>query len=230
MEKKDMIVVERDDTLKHSEQKDSHCEDKDKNNDVHQQLEIFESFDSMLKAVTDFEENTKSNFICLKKTKNFGSKEFQANPKSRIHWEGPSIQKDLLLKFSGIPYVIAGTKILQCHLGKDTAISKKRKYAELRDGKQGEDHNFVKRRRMIQNTKKMGCTAKIHISHIIKYPEFEIQINTERKKKMASKRLKEALKQSTEKIKGIHAYVAKFPMSFEHLRHATTGETVDVPI
>ncbi|XP_075055714.1 calcium-responsive transcription factor-like [Mixophyes fleayi] len=205
------------------EKKDKHCKGGDRESC---QSEIFHSLDMLQRAICEFEENTQSNFIIHQKSKEFGKEDFKPNARSRIQWKSNDIQYGKLIKFSGIPYVVVGRKTLQCHLGRDFSIVKKKNYGDQRQITQGEDHTFTKRRRIIQHTKKMGCPAEINVLHIIRYPDFMIQSDTQKRRRNASKKVKEAFQSDT--IQGNHAYVIRFPHLSEHKFHATSGELANL--
>ena len=47
--------------------------------------------------------------------------------KHKVYWEHGNI------KYSGVPFVILSTLVMDCHHGKDRKISMKKKYKEKRD-------------------------------------------------------------------------------------------------
>ncbi|XP_044138750.1 uncharacterized protein LOC122929296 isoform X2 [Bufo gargarizans] len=136
-------------------------------------VKCFDAKVSLEKDISSFEESTKSNFIILQKSKNFGNEDFKASGNERILWKSPNVKGSILISFTGVPYLIVGRKSLQCHLGRDLNRHKSKKNSgEIKN--QTEDHCFRRKRRIIQNTKKMGCTAEIHIIHILRFPDFKV--------------------------------------------------------
>ncbi|KAM4012342.1 uncharacterized protein ACNLHF_005027 isoform 2-T2 [Anomaloglossus baeobatrachus] len=69
-------------------------------------------------------------------------------------------------------------------------------------GREAEDHCFLIQRTIIQTTKKMDCPAKLYIYHIAIFPDFRIAQNTEKRRKMVSKKIKNSL----DKLAPIHNY------------------------
>ncbi|XP_031757895.1 uncharacterized protein LOC100497061 [Xenopus tropicalis] len=173
----------------------------------------FASLDEAMYAINVFEESSKTNFIVIEK-KNFGNKDF---------W--PCIP---ITEFTGVPHVIVGGKVFNCHLGKDMSLTKKRKYVEQRDKNQGEDHVFIKRRQCLQNTKKMDCPAKIFVYHLISFPGFQLEKDSTRNRKVTAQTLKNSFEQNIDKDKGIHSYMIKFPKLSDHKNHATSGELANI--
>ncbi len=37
-----------------------------------------------------------------------------------------------------------------------------------------QDHVFLKRRTLIQPSKKLGCPSKVHLSRILKFPDYKV--------------------------------------------------------
>ncbi|XP_073520659.1 uncharacterized protein [Phyllobates terribilis] len=101
-----------------------------------QVIQTFESLDAVAQAITDFEESTTSNFIILEKQKNFGDEAFRPSSKISIHWHGPRVKNVSLLEYTGVPFGIAGRKVLCCHLGKDLALPQKKRYVQATHQKQ----------------------------------------------------------------------------------------------
>ncbi|XP_077121104.1 uncharacterized protein LOC143776062 [Ranitomeya variabilis] len=101
-----------------------------------QVVQTFESLDAVAQAITDFEENTTSNFIVLEKQKNFGNEAFRPSSKMSIHWHGPRVRTVSLIEYTGVPFIIAGRKVLCCHLGKDLALPQKKRYVQATHKKQ----------------------------------------------------------------------------------------------
>ncbi|KAM4050462.1 uncharacterized protein ACNLHF_016233 [Anomaloglossus baeobatrachus] len=186
-----------------------------------QVVQTFESLDAAAQAITDFEESTTSNFIVLEKQKNFGNEGFRPSSKVSIHWHGPQVRNVCLLEYTGVPFIIAGRKVLCCHLGQDLCLPQKKRYIQATDQKKTADHGYIKSRKIIQSTKKMDCPAKIYVYHIIRYPDFQITRNTAWHKRMVSKKMNQEI---TKDNKVLHSYVVQFPKLSEHGNHPIAGE------
>ncbi|XP_069811949.1 calcium-responsive transcription factor-like [Dendropsophus ebraccatus] len=189
-------------------------------------LQTFDTLQSAMQAVSDYEENTISNFVVLEKKKNFGNEACPVNSAFKIHWYGPVVNNISIVDFTGVPYTIVGRKVLNCHLGKDLATSQKSRYAEKQAITQTEDHHFVRHRQLYQCTKKMDCAAKIYIYHFLTFPDFQIKKNSEWHRKNASKKLKNCVQK--ENAKGVHSYVVLFPKISDHSNHPITGEAANL--
>ncbi|XP_040280115.1 uncharacterized protein LOC120995157 isoform X2 [Bufo bufo] len=85
-----------------------------------------------------------------------------------------------------------------------------------------EDHNFIRTRKLYQITKKMDCPAKIYVYHLLTFPDFQINKNTEWLKRSASTKLKNYIQK--EDAKGINIYMVLFPKLSDHTNHITSGE------
>ncbi|XP_040269332.1 uncharacterized protein LOC121001400 [Bufo bufo] len=95
-------------------------------------LKRFDSLQSATQAVADYEEYTISNFVVLEKKKLFGNEACPISSASKIYWNGPVVNNASIVEYTGVPYIIIGRKVLNCHLGKDLAISQKRRYVQKR--------------------------------------------------------------------------------------------------
>ncbi|OCT81635.1 hypothetical protein XELAEV_18028458mg [Xenopus laevis] len=96
----------------------------------------FASLDEAMYAIHVFEESSKTNFVVIEKKKHFGDKDFWPCKNSTVHWHGTNVDGVCITQFTGVPYVIVGRKVFNCHLGKDLSLPKKKKYAEKRDKNQ----------------------------------------------------------------------------------------------
>ncbi|KAG8450606.1 hypothetical protein GDO86_003035 [Hymenochirus boettgeri] len=90
-----------------------------------------------MKAIDDYEEHTKTNFVVLEKKKHFGNLELWPPANSKLYWQGPLINNVSIYTPNGIPFFVAGRKVLTCHLGKDMAVLKKKKICSYKRCKTG---------------------------------------------------------------------------------------------
>ncbi|XP_044176187.1 uncharacterized protein LOC114973334 [Acropora millepora] len=98
--------------------------------------------------------------------------------------------EDQRMKFDGIPYFVLGQKIYDCRNGKDRKKAWKQKRKEMKQ-KEG-DHHYTKRtKKMVQDTKKMGCPAQVIVREIMKFPQFQISTDSPKRRRKASERLRE---------------------------------------
>ena len=110
----------------------------------------------------------------------------------KIMWEKKG---DLMsLNFDGIPYIFLGKRDYQCHQGSDRGKRVKEKYQKLRDNLMLGDHpQAIKRRKLIQTTKKLNCPVQFSVKKIIKFPKFAIKVDTKWNRKKASTSLRKHL-------------------------------------
>nr|XP_047143409.1 uncharacterized protein LOC124805828 isoform X3 [Hydra vulgaris] len=104
--------------------------------------------------------------------------------------------EDYAIQYSGIPHMVVGHKILDCHHGFDRNISAKNSYKKKKKNAKMDDHSFQKNYVILQDTKKFLCPAKIVMREILQFPDFKIPKHSAWHKKKASKLLKEKLKLS----------------------------------
>ncbi|KAJ8384762.1 hypothetical protein AAFF_G00198480 [Aldrovandia affinis] len=164
-----------------------------------------------------YQEETKSKFIIKNITANFNDKEWQPPTGiQKVYWEW---KKDNTpsIPFSGVPFIFVGFKSMMCHQGKDNGAKKKRQYAEAKSKETTQDHSFRKGRFLLQDTKKVGCPAEVHITRICRFPAFKLDDNRERARKAAAVRLREALKRDP--IVWEIVYIVKTPAASAHVGH-----------
>ncbi|XP_038838743.1 uncharacterized protein LOC120036335 isoform X2 [Salvelinus namaycush] len=182
----------------------------------------FKFEDQITKYIREQELETSLKFITLRKDKSFGQKDAQPLARKKLSWESKSIP------FNGVPFQVVGTKTYECHQGKDRQTKAKEKYAAERDKKELEDHTFLQKRKLVQNTKKVDCKAIINIAHVIRFPDFKIEESTVCSKKEASQTLKAALSETPSSVKAEVVYCVRFPSLSEHSSHAVVGEAAYV--
>ncbi|XP_014674904.1 PREDICTED: calcium-responsive transcription factor-like [Priapulus caudatus] len=81
--------------------------------------------------------------------------------------------------------------VYDCHHGKDRKVAFKKKYKAGKKG--GPDHVWQRNNLMIQDTKKLGCPAKITVNEIITFPQFKVEKDTKSYRDKSSKAIKKAL-------------------------------------
>ncbi|XP_021348263.1 uncharacterized protein LOC110447122 [Mizuhopecten yessoensis] len=207
---------------------------------------MFNSLIQLNNAIREFELNNNFKFVVLKKEKGFGDDENTSiNSKSRIRYEDS--QSDILphIEYNGVPFIIVGRKVLACHQGKDQEKGRKEKRQKEIQNKGNKDHNFVKKRSLIQPTKKKNCPAKIRIRHVIRFPDFKIDLpcvliqmsfflyvyflvgeiskcmcNKFYERDAVSGKLKQILaSESQPNLNMLHQYSVSFPVQNEHENH-----------
>ena len=106
-------------------------------------------------------------------SKNFGKEDIPKENK-KIFWSDPQDNTfhDINLLFNGV----GGKTLLTCHHGPDLNNQKKQR-AKLKKN-QREDHQFLKSRNLVQDSKKLDCPASVLIWEIWKFLDFEIRKKT----------------------------------------------------
>ncbi|XP_078600554.1 uncharacterized protein LOC144875486 [Branchiostoma floridae x Branchiostoma japonicum] len=132
--------------------------------------------------------------------------------------------------FDGSPFQLVGTKVYECHLGKDRNAAAKDKYHAQRQAQSLEDHAFQARRCSVQTTKKMNCPVQFTVYHIIKFPDdkFKIDKDTDARRRKASKDLKKAIDQKPSSVQATVQFHTCFPTLTEHKNHPTVGEVAEL--
>ncbi|XP_046848037.1 uncharacterized protein LOC124441606 [Xenia sp. Carnegie-2017] len=80
----------------------------------------------------------------------------------KVWWE------DGQLPFDHIPFVQVNHRVYDCRHGVDRHSSQKKKNRTSNSS----DHSFKKHRNMFQGTKKLNCSAQVHMREYIKFPDF----------------------------------------------------------
>lgn len=154
-----------------------------------------------------FEKSTSSRFVVLKSNGNFGKKR-RYDGSQVVQWDRQ--HREL------VPFIHIGNKIYECHRGKDWKAKMKleRKKARI---KETMDNPDAKKMRFHKGTKKAGCTARIVMREVMKFPTYEIDSDTAYKRKVTSSRLKQALK--NDPSIGERRIYIQFPRSCDHHGH-----------
>ncbi|XP_028415032.1 uncharacterized protein LOC114538114 [Dendronephthya gigantea] len=174
-----------------------------------------------------YEIATTSRFTVFKQTTGFsdttGNENAKTHRKHRVRWQDPQETTGFKLEFDGIPFEIAGIRILDCQNGPDKNKAKKEKEALKKfEHADGVDHsyNHPKRRFLVQDTKRCGCPARIHMRKIVKFPDFQITEDKKKKKEMMSKILRDARFRDESIVMEKRIYIT-LPQEKDHSFHLT---------
>ncbi|XP_065679155.1 uncharacterized protein LOC136093891 isoform X2 [Hydra vulgaris] len=124
--------------------------------------------------------------------------------------------------FSGVPFIIVGSKHLDCTHGVNHTISRKMRHqAEKLKAKDTVNSAtmYAKSRFLSQDTKKMNCPAKITIRDVVYFPDFKAEANTECRKRTVAEKLKEDWSNKKETFNFDRKIVITFPLEDEHKGH-----------
>ena len=135
--------------------------------------------------------------------------------------------KNEVLKFDGIPFMITGRYYLPCTHGVDTNYRQKKKLLDEKQSLPGKgsmiDHDFCtkKRRRTLQATRKKNCKATVAIREIIYFPNYKIDKDSKHFRRLSSEKLRSDLENSG--LNGVcheKRFIVVLPSSSSHSGHA----------
>ena len=112
--------------------------------------------------------------------------------------------------------IVGGKILLTCHHGPDLNKQKKQR-AKLKKN-QREDHQVLKSRNLVQDSKKLDCPAGVLIRKIWKFPDFEIlKKKTEWIRKTTSSKLRKLLAEN--EVKSGRRFYVQLPDPTQHKYH-----------
>lgn len=179
----------------------------------------------------EFEICTHTYFIVQRTKRNFGKEPELQRIGGSIHWQDTQDNARPHLLCDGVPFIIMGTRTLDCHQGPDR--DKKRKHIRAAANQQKDfenyldmEHDYTEREwHSVKASKKLNCPAKIYIRHIIKFPEYECPeaIEDIGHRHAVTTRLQLDFKRREDIVKG-HQFHVQLPQS--HANHVV-GEQTD---
>ncbi|XP_071810353.1 uncharacterized protein [Asterias amurensis] len=179
---------------------------------------FLDSEDEVKQKVSDYEKNTGTHFIMLKKEKGYSQTEWKVK---RLNWSQKS-RATVPIAFDGTPFMYLGQVLLSCQHGKDKNIGIKKKYREkaaLRSLNKEDDYTPTKRL-LSPSTKKMGCPALISIKKVVKFPDFKVPVDaSSHTKRKMFQQVAEAMKRSPESLNAEMKFYLKIPSSSKHKNH-----------
>ncbi|XP_050730165.1 uncharacterized protein LOC127005397 isoform X2 [Eriocheir sinensis] len=183
--------------------------------------------------IREHERKTKTTYALLRSTKNFGCVDVPAcaNDENEVRFETVGVP------YCGVPFFVAGLKILQCQSYRVRGGRKKKEIkieltgsgagviGEAGVGDAGGDDDdtlqpkpMVKKKKKAGRTNKVGCTATIIMKEVIYYPEFQLFEHSKNNRIAVARQLKEALKSKAPVQKDRIIYVTVPAMS-DHFGH-----------
>ncbi|XP_065647595.1 uncharacterized protein LOC136077063 [Hydra vulgaris] len=171
-----------------------------------------ESYEEILALIRNYETETVSKFTCYSADKDFGN--IEASVKHhKIRWEDDSVS------FNGVPFMIVGSKVLDCMHGRDRKVSFKEEYKMRCNDRKVSDHSYFKNYEMIQDTKKFNCSSQIKIKEVLKFPDFKIIEDSKWKRVTSSKKIREAILKN--EAVGQKMFSVFLPSTSSHTGHFT---------
>ncbi|XP_071549836.1 uncharacterized protein [Panulirus ornatus] len=184
--------------------------------------------------IREHERKTKTTYALLRSTKNFGCVDVPAcaNDENEVRFETVGVP------YCGVPFFVAGLKILQCQSYRGRGGRKKKEIkieltgsgagviGEAGVGDAGGDDDdplqtkpMVKKKKKAGRTHKVGCTATIIMKEVIYYPEFQLFEHSKNNRIAVARQLKDALKSKAPVQKDRIIYVTVPAMS-DHFGHS----------
>ncbi|KAK6180870.1 hypothetical protein SNE40_008845 [Patella caerulea] len=180
-------------------------------------------------AIQRYEAETLSRFVCIKKEKLFGKEneiDISSLKSVNIRFQDTQTNTCPFIKYDGVPFVIIGKKILECHQGKDRDIKKKVQARLRKDLFSKSDHNFCKvRGTLSRESKKKSCPARIFARHVIKFPDFKFGKKPSQSRESISNAIKKILKNG-DALSYQHKYYVSFASADNHQYHFKEREPV----
>ncbi|XP_050401545.1 uncharacterized protein LOC126818272 [Patella vulgata] len=191
-------------------------------------VKIAHSLDEVDCIIKHYEVNTSSKFITKKKEKCFGNENIVDDmEKQMIRFEDTQPNAVPKIIYDRIPFVIAGKKIMECHLGIDRDKKKKEERRKKIEDLSNTDHSFAIKKRKVQDSKKKMCPVQIKIRHIVKFPDFKLSKNTKRSRDNLSRDVRSVIDSDFLTTKIEHQYIIFLPAEDDHRNHFK-GEKVYV--
>uniref|UniRef100_H2YM93 Uncharacterized protein n=1 Tax=Ciona savignyi TaxID=51511 RepID=H2YM93_CIOSA len=173
-----------------------------------------ESLAAANEIIRNYQEKTLTKFSICKSCKNFGQKDWQSG-RHLISFE--SDRGNVRIPFDGIPFMVIGTKVLQCQHGKDSHKRSKERYREI---KESGNYPPNKKPRVLTNpTKKMDCPAAIHLREVVTFPQFPVKKDTARYRRKISCDIRALLKNDPSQIQMDRRIYIVLPFINEHRFH-----------
>ena len=149
--------------------------------------------------------------------------------KHKILFEDRKIEnEDIQLKFNGYPFVILGTRYLECTHGKDQKESAKKKKNNMQSIKTlFRNHGSYHR-----TQKKVGCSARILMRDVVFFPGYIAESNTEKRKRTISEKLRKDYNNDPSCVNYVRSIYLRYPEVNSHSKHilgemAGFSETID---
>ncbi|XP_056135636.1 uncharacterized protein LOC130112333 [Lampris incognitus] len=184
----------------------------------------FNSYCSFESNLRQHEVDTTSKFIVQRKDKDFGVYHTITEPWPacyHVHWESKHIP------FDGTPYIVVGRKGYDCHQGPDRHERHKSRQQELLNDHTDHLGLHKERRRLVQDTKKLGCPAAILVVHVTRFPEYKIDEDSPKLRRKKAGELKVALA-TNQPVVQEQQFNGSFPPVEEHRNHPVTGEAREI--
>ncbi|CAL8306292.1 unnamed protein product [Lota lota] len=190
---------------------------------MEEQQHMFNDLREVESFIEQNEAATMTKFVVYGTHASFFDNMWQPSSNTRVFWEWSRGEGTPTISFTGTPFMFIGTKEMGCHLGRDISESKKRKEKPnlLDDNACGRKR---RKRKSVQDCKKIGCPAILTVTRIATFPQFKIVDNKDRTKRAASARLKQALQRDP--VIWENVYIIKAPSPSAHVGHAVNGEVI----
>ena len=198
--------------------------------DVLNSFEVCRCWDEAEISIRRYEVETNAKFSTYRKDVSFNKPGQIEISKHKIQFEDVKESgKEQCITFTGVPFVVLGAKYLDCIYGADrnkTAREKRfQREEEMRKlvVKVTGDPSLVKRRRVNQNSKKIGCPASIIVREVVFFPDFLASKDTRWFRTETSRLLREAFAKDGTSIRVERRFYLRFPDVKLHRGHSLDG-------
>ncbi|XP_076035830.1 uncharacterized protein LOC143021893 isoform X2 [Oratosquilla oratoria] len=142
----------------------------------------------------------------------------------RVRWEQDANKASgELIQYDGIPYILLGTKIMECQHGVDRNVTQKMRYRVRKE----ETYPYnTKRRQVTPISKKLDCPAKIVLKDVVKFPAYRIERNFDSFRKQASRKLREDIFRGRAQSTSERRIYIQLPSEEDHTNHVL-GENIN---
>ncbi|XP_071498505.1 uncharacterized protein [Diadema antillarum] len=186
----------------------------------------FRSIEDVYKCISEHEERYRVKFITVHKDKDFGKPTVSIpDPgKNFLRWrldyggQSPKIECD------GTPFFYMHRHVYICHQGRDRNEKAKAKRKVSKDAEDASNDAVPKKRRkLVQDTKKMDCPASIYVVQILRFPTHRIEVSepvpSGHSRVMAKKRLREEFELGADSIQTETLFYVSLPPLSSHVGH-----------
>nr|XP_054758565.1 uncharacterized protein LOC129264676 [Lytechinus pictus] len=183
--------------------------------------------EAVYRCIADHEERYRVKFITAHKDRDFG----------KIHESIPDPGKSFLrfrldyggqspkIECDGVPFFYMHRHVLICHQGRDrNEKTKARRKALVQfSNATNQEHTQRKKRKLVQDTKKVDCPASVYVVQILRFIDYKLQYQglepTGHSKVLAKRQLKERYQTDSSSIRTETLFYVSLPPLSSHRGH-----------
>nr|XP_022321445.1 uncharacterized protein LOC111123426 [Crassostrea virginica] len=147
--------------------------------------------DDVNDLIREFSYSTSTSYVVVRSTKNFGNFELgQSNEDHLVRFEDDGrVQHGSKIESNGIPFMVIGNKLMECHQGPNHRKGSDSKNLETTY----HDYKQAASKKRATGTKKKGCEAVIHLREILFFPDYKLPKDTAYWREQKSRELRRDL-------------------------------------